>query len=720
MLSTFEKTKTHEDRRAAIQRQMEAMETLGSKRNIISTSSSLSASSTSTASGKRPSGSLETARKFLWDEDDLDVSKIVSSLRPKKNNEQDVRNLYSTASYKSRNLSADSSIFSSLRNLLSDNNNNNNNETDGGSSQPSRIALSRDRLILPVLSCFDWMTRNQRGRNSCIFLAVIFVVAIPILLFFPSGNNDDNFHYSTRGSFGRGPSLTRSVRHEAVSKKILNSGITTQSLLDQLGTPQRKAFNWIVVEDPAQLDPNDEYILSRYSLAVFYFSTHGEEMIFEPTDKDITGPILNSFPEPITRPNKLSLGDGDEVTTIGDLAYEPNWINEKGWLSGSGYCSWYGIECHHRNGTSTTYDDNNGIILLNLTENNVRGKIQSELFLTNTDMRGLSLSGNGFFGTVPSEIGTLTQLQYLSLANNFFTGTLPTTFTKMTNVDQLFLDGNYLSGPFLPTVGTTMTNLESISIYDNQFSGTIPESLGNLKNLNTLYMDINRFTGSIPASFSDKMKDLRLRNNQLTGSIPDSLWNNNNSSLEILYLDNNKFTGTISTNLRQMTHLHELHLHMNELDGSIPTEVGFLKELKTLYMDNNKLSGEIPTEFGELTVLEQMYLHKNKLVQSIPSNIGKMENLRDLHLYTNFLTGSIPSEITKLQKLESIELQDNRITGTLPNLTQSNLEKILIYSNNIQGTVSQKICSNKGLTEFKSDCAGDDPKVVCSCCTKCV
>jgi hypothetical protein len=104
-----------------------------------------------------------------------------------------------------------------------------------------------------------------------------------------------------------------------------------------------------------------------------------------------------------------------ETTTMGDdLAAQPNWVRESGWLSGQGYCSWFGVECHHREGTSiynTRYDDNNGLILLNMTENNVRGKVPREIFVANPDIRWFSVSGNGFFGEVPSEIGTLTQMR---------------------------------------------------------------------------------------------------------------------------------------------------------------------------------------------------------------------------------------------------------------------------------------------------------------------
>jgi len=98
-----------------------------------------------------------------------------------------------------------------------------------------------------------------------------------------------------------------------------------------------------------------------------------------------------------------------------------------------------------------------------------------------------------------------------------------------------------------------------------------------------------------------------------------------------------------------------------------------------------------------------------------------MKNLVDLHLYSNLLTGSIPSDIVGAQKLYTLYLQDNNLTGSVPRALEklSNLKKFIIYSNEITGAVSQEICDLK-LEELKSDCAGKNPKFVCSCCTICV
>ena len=67
---------------------------------------------------------------------------------------------------------------------------------------------------------------------------------------------------------------------------------------------------------------------------------------------------------------------------------------------------------------------------------------------------GLHLRGTHLTGTIPEELGSLTNLKSLALSGNQLTGTIP---------EEL---GN-------------LTNLKSLSIWDNQLTGTIPEELGN-------------------------------------------------------------------------------------------------------------------------------------------------------------------------------------------------------------------------------------------------
>jgi len=756
MLNTFEKTKAHEARRAAIQRQMEAMEAAASSRNLQNQQASGTASTTArrrTNQGSSdpgaPAGSLETARRFLWDEDDEDaiagsettIQAPTKGGRPAFND--DNRSSYSSnpKSSSGRFFNAFSGIFggkqaSSGQSRTQTSKMTNVNLNDASSVRaasaedeyrPSLLTSSyiffRHLMLacaLSVGSCYMWLrTRaslafiNGRGRRLCLVVAIILVVVIPVAIFVPKSGST-----STTASVGA------SQRLDTISSYIVQGGISTDEELNTDGTPQRQALEWIVSEDPVQLDPGHPYLTQRYALAVFYYTTHGDGM-YRTAIVNITETIP---PRGGTTPgiNNGGLPAEGESQVIGDdLAAQPNWINETGWMTGTGICSWHGIECHHRPGMSvydTSYDANNGVILFNMTENNVRGKFPKEILAALTDIRWMSLSGNGFFGSIPVELGKLTELRYMSLSNNFLSGTVPSEITNLGSLNRLYIDGNYFRGTLPSNIGS-MSQLVSLSIYNNYFSGAVPATMENLQNLTALYLDINHLTGTLPSGLGKltRLVDLRLRHNRFVGTIPDEY--GKLSRLEILYLDRNTLTGTIPTNLGKLTRINELHMYRNNIKGSIPTEVGLLRALASLYLDNNHLTGGIPTEFGHLNDLEQIYLHKNYMNGTIPTEIGQMENLRNFRVYTNGLKGTIPTEIGNAFKLEYFYVQDNLLQGTLPKSVAelTRLEKVRLYWNHLKGSVPAEVCSltKDKLSEFKADCAGDPPEMPCSCCTAC-
>ena len=422
MWNTFEKSTARETRRIAIQRQMEAMQTAASSRSGVTPTrpvveSIIGPSAQSGTTRRRGAGGAESstqqqdtmdaARRFLWDEDDDEgPSKADDCIQdPSVSNGRFMDSIVAIFGGKKNSVVAGSQKH-----------------MGGSGEDPYRPSLLTScyiffrrlvlRFALTTGSCFTWTrTRwtmamgNGRGRKLCLALTIVLLIVIPVAIFLPKGS-----------SGGSTSSLSGSSRYDAISNRIAASGITPQDILVKQNSPQNKALNWIVAEDPAQLDPNDAFILPRYSLAVFYFSTHGNEM-FQVATINVTQTIPPQEEDTDVGAGESALkppAEGETTKLGDDLAAQPNWVRESGWLSGQGYCSWFGVECHHREGTSiynTRYDDNNGLILLNMTENNVRGKVPREIFLANPDIRWISVSGNGFFGEVPSEIGALTQMR---------------------------------------------------------------------------------------------------------------------------------------------------------------------------------------------------------------------------------------------------------------------------------------------------------------------
>ena len=95
---------------------------------------------------------------------------------------------------------------------------------------------------------------------------------------------------------------------------------------------------------------------------------------------------------------------------------------------------------------------------------------------------GLRMTSEGIVGTIPSELGNLSNLQGLSLWGNQLTGGIPKELGSLANLRSLWLQGNRLTGGIPKELGS-LANLRSLSLSRNQLTGGIPKELGNLSNL---------------------------------------------------------------------------------------------------------------------------------------------------------------------------------------------------------------------------------------------
>ena len=239
-----------------------------------------------------------------------------------------------------------------------------------------------------------------------------------------------------------------------------------------------------------------------------------------------------------------------------------------------------------------------------------------------------------------------------------------TVSSTLSRVTELNLSRRGLTGS-IPTQLGSLTNLQHLDLHRNQLTGSIPTQLGSLTNLQYLNLHTNQLTGSIPTQLGSLtgLQRLFLSTNQLTGSIPTQL--GNLTGLLYLSLNRNQLTGSIPSQLGSPANLRGLDLSANRLTGSIPTQLGSLTNLLTLTLSANQLTGSIPTQLGNLTNLRQLYLRDNQLTGSIPTQLGSLTDLFNLDLVDNQLTGSIPSQLGSLD-LTFLYLRDNQLTGCIP------------------------------------------------------
>jgi len=102
----------------------------------------------------------------------------------------------------------------------------------------------------------------------------------------------------------------------------------------------------------------------------------------------------------------------------------------------------------------------------------------------------LRWNGHGLTGSIPPEIGNLTNLKEVYLGGNQLTGSIPTTIGKSKNLTHLILFSNQLTGEIPSTIGN-LVNLQELYLYNNKLTGSIPSTIGNLKNLWKLYVHGN-------------------------------------------------------------------------------------------------------------------------------------------------------------------------------------------------------------------------------------
>ncbi|CAB9516389.1 Serine Threonine protein kinase [Seminavis robusta] len=352
---------------------------------------------------------------------------------------------------------------------------------------------------------------------------------------------------------------------------------------------RRKALGWILNKDPMQLHAEDENLVQRFILVLFYFQTTQSR------------PWHDCNPSPET-PTKFCYKNPHPN--------EPLLLLGERWLSGNHECQWAGVDCY------TTDASQMKVI-------------------------GLDLGFNGLNGPLPWEVTKLSHLKELRLRDGELSGTVPSLLHRDfgATLEVLDLRDNILTGP-LP-VGP-FRSLRSLILSNNTISGTIPSTIGMVP-LETLSLAHNAITGTVPHEIflQPSIRGLYLSNTQLSGTLPTEVGQARN--LWHLFLGNTGLSGSIPSQIALLKHLAEMDLSTTRMGGRIPEELyQGLHDLRSLRMANCGFTGTISSGVGLLTNLFVLDVANNQLEGTLPEEISNLSDLDRSRWNGNNFSGIVP------------------------------------------------------------------------------
>ena len=128
---------------------------------------------------------------------------------------------------------------------------------------------------------------------------------------------------------------------------------------------------------------------------------------------------------------------------------------------------------------------------------------------------GLSVSDNNLNGTLPANLGNLTNIRDFRISGAI-SGTLPASLASYTKLQIFVVWRTDLEGSIPAWLGNN-PSLYNLHLNSNRLSGTIPPEIGNLTDLAILHLDCNAIQGPIPHEISNlaKLNDGSLAYNAL-------------------------------------------------------------------------------------------------------------------------------------------------------------------------------------------------------------
>ncbi|CAN0917027.1 Receptor-like protein EIX2 [Linum grandiflorum] len=409
------------------------------------------------------------------------------------------------------------------------------------------------------------------------------------------------------------------------------------------------------------------------------------------------------------------------------------------WAGSNGdCCTWSGVTCDNITGHVTHLHleclyclekskfkgkinpsllDLKRLTYLDLSDNNFQGIPIPGFLGSMLSLNSLLLDSSGFGGSIPHQLGNLSNLQQLSLKATtdyllyadtlqWLSGLPSLEYLDLSNVDlrnasnwlimintiprlsELYLSNCHIRhNPPLPKVNLTFLSVLDLGL--NYFRGPIPDEIQNLTSLVSLSMPTNNFNASLPNWLFNfpHLQHLDFAGSELVGKVPNGIENLTSLVyLELSMNENLELEGGIPSSFKHLCNLNTLSMSSVKVNANISQVLEILGEcpsrtLEVLRLNGCQLFGQLVDGIGKFKRLSHLTLSDNSISGLIPMSIGEMESLSYMNLAGNQINGTIPTSFGKLANLEWADISMNSMEGVVyPEIHFANLQNLSCFS----------------------------------------
>ncbi|WMV57007.1 hypothetical protein MTR67_050392 [Solanum verrucosum] len=356
-------------------------------------------------------------------------------------------------------------------------------------------------------------------------------------------------------------------------------------------------------------------------------------------------------------------------------------IRAKNWPRKSNPCTnWTGIHCNNDKVVGITLTG-----LRRIHKGNMSPQFSVDSLVNFTHLTSFNSSGFVLSGQIPDWFGQkLTQLKLLDLSSSSILGSLPSSLGSLSNLDFLSLFNNSITGTVPLELGK-LSSLRVLNLSWNSFTGEIPSSVSDIKNLSVLDLSSNFLSGQIPVEFGSflGLKLLNLANNSLSSYIPSEI--SNLSALVELDLGYNYLSGSLPEGLLRMRNLSKLIVGNNELEGTLSSTLFTSNDSVLVYINLswNRFEGKVPDVLWSFSDhLRVLDISGNNFTGVVSNSTYFNATGASYNLSNNLFYGNVTFDVRSFQ---SIDLSKNYFQGLAPDKSG-----VLVMDNCFAGLLNQR------------------------------